>query len=206
MKFQQLLDGAEVLARSGDADVSGLEYDSRGVTPGCAFVAMRGQSSDGNRFIDAAIRRGAVAVISDNAGFQGRPDVAWARVAHGRRALASLSANFYGHPAGKLAITGVTGTNGKSTTTFLLECILESAGRGAALIGTIAYHVGGQVLPAPHTTPEALELNRLFADALRAGASEVVMEVSSHALAQERIYGIRFDVAVFTNLTRDHLD
>jgi len=206
MKFQQLLDGAEVLARSGDADVSGLEYDSRGVTPGCAFVAMRGESSDGNRFIDAAIRRGAVAVISDNAGFQGRPDVAWARVAHGRRALASLSANFYGHPAGKLAITGVTGTNGKSTTTFLLECILESAGRGAALIGTIAYHVGGQVLPAPHTTPEALELNRLFADALRAGASEVVMEVSSHALAQERIYGIGFDVAVFTNLTRDHLD
>ncbi len=206
MKFEQLLEGVEVVARAGDADVSGLQYDSRGVTPGCAFVALRGESSDGNCFIDDALRQGAAAVVSDDAAFQGRPEVAWARVPHGRRALARLSANFFGHPARKLAITGVTGTNGKSTTTFLLECILRSAGRGVALIGTIAYHVAGQVRPAPHTTPEALELNHLFADALRAHAGEVVMEVSSHALAQERTYGIGFEVAVFTNLTRDHLD
>jgi UDP-N-acetylmuramoyl-L-alanyl-D-glutamate--2,6-diaminopimelate ligase len=206
MKFQQLLDGAEVLARAGDSEVSGLEYDSHCVQPGCAFVAMRGESSDGNRYIDAALRQGAVTVVSDDAAFQGRPGLAWARVAHGRRALARLSANFYGQPAAKLAITGVTGTNGKSTTTFLLECILAAQGRGVVLVGTIAYHVGGRILPAPHTTPESLELNRLFAEAVRAGATEAVMEVSSHALAQERTYGIGFDVAVFTNLTRDHLD
>jgi UDP-N-acetylmuramoyl-L-alanyl-D-glutamate--2,6-diaminopimelate ligase len=117
-----------------------------------------------------------------------------------------LSANFFDRPAEKLAVTGITGTNGKSTTAFLLESILKAAGRESALIGTIEYHVAGKVLPAPHTTPEALDLNRLFRDALDGGTTEVVMEASSHALAQERVFGIPFDVAVFTNLTRDHLD
>ena len=206
MRFEQLLDGAEVLARDGDADVSGVEYDSRRVSPGCAFVAIRGESTDGNRYLETAVQRGAVALVSDDAGFQPLPGIAWARVAHGRRALARVSANFYGRPAEKLFITGVTGTNGKSTTTFLLESILNAAGRGTALVGTIAYHVLGQVLAAPHTTPEPLELNRIFSQAVLAGASEAVMEVSSHALAQERAHGIPFDLAVFTNLTRDHLD
>ncbi len=135
-----------------------------------------------------------------------RPDVAWAQVPHGRRALARLSANFYKKPAERLAITGITGTNGKSTTAFLLESILAAAGRKSALIGTIEYHVAGKTLPAPHTTPEALELNRILNQALGHGATETVMEVSSHALEQQRVYGIPFDVAVFTNLTRDHLD
>jgi UDP-N-acetylmuramoyl-L-alanyl-D-glutamate--2,6-diaminopimelate ligase len=117
-----------------------------------------------------------------------------------------VSANFYRRPAERLAVAGVTGTNGKSTTAFLLEAILTAAGRKTALVGTIEYHVAGKVLPAPHTTPESLDLNRLFADALRAGATDAVMEVSSHALAQQRVYGIPFDVAIFTNLTRDHLD
>jgi UDP-N-acetylmuramoyl-L-alanyl-D-glutamate--2,6-diaminopimelate ligase len=206
MTFQQLLDGAEVLAQSGDPGVSGVEYDSRLVKPGCVFVAMRGESSDGNRFIDQAIRAGAVAVVTDSATQKPRPNVGWALVPHGRRALARVSANFYKKPAERLAITGITGTNGKSTTAFLVESILTAAGRKSALIGTIEYRVAGKILPAPHTTPEALELSRIFSEALRQGATEAVMEVSSHALAQERVYGVPFDVAVFTNLTRDHLD
>jgi len=132
--------------------------------------------------------------------------VAWAVVPHGRRALARVSANFYKRPAERIAVTGITGTNGKSTTAFLVESILSAAGRKSALIGTIEYHVAGKVLPAPHTTPEALDLNRIFNEALGNGATEAVMEVSSHALAQERVFGVPFDVAVFTNLTRDHLD
>jgi UDP-N-acetylmuramoyl-L-alanyl-D-glutamate--2,6-diaminopimelate ligase len=206
MTFQQLLDGAEVLAHSGNPDVSSVEYDSRRVQPGCLFLAMRGESSDGNQFIDQAVRAGAVAVVTDSAAQSQRPGVAWAVVPRGRRALARVSANFYKKPAERIAITGITGTNGKSTTAFLLESILQAAKRKSALIGTIEYHVAGKILPAPHTTPEALELNRIFSEALGAGATEAVMEVSSHALAQERVYGVPFDVAVFTNLTRDHLD
>ena len=206
MNFQTLLDGAEILEQHGNPPVSGVEYDSRQVKPGDAFVAMRGQSSDGNKFIDKAIAAGAVAVVSDSAAEKAREGVAWARVPHGRRALARLSANFYRRPAEKLAIAGITGTNGKSTTAFLVESVLAAAGRKSALIGTIEYHVAGKILPAPHTTPEALDTNRLLAEALGNGATEAVMEVSSHALAQQRVYGIPFDTAIFTNLTRDHLD
>jgi UDP-N-acetylmuramoyl-L-alanyl-D-glutamate--2,6-diaminopimelate ligase len=206
MNFLQLLHGAEFLAQSGNPSVSGLEYDSRRVKPGDAFIAMRGEASDGNKFVDQAVASGAVAIISDSANETPREGVAWAQVPHGRRALARLSANFYKRPAERLAITGITGTNGKSTTAFLLEAILSAASRKSALVGTIEYHVAGKILPAPHTTPEALDLNRILAEALGNGATEAVMEVSSHALAQERVYGIPFDVAVFTNLTRDHLD
>jgi UDP-N-acetylmuramoyl-L-alanyl-D-glutamate--2,6-diaminopimelate ligase len=204
MTFLDLLDGVETLAQSGNPHVTGVEYDSRRVEPGNVFVAMRGESSDGNRFIDQVIAAGAAAVVTDSD--RCPESVAWAQVVHGRRALADLSANFYERPAEKLAIAGITGTNGKSTTAFILEAILSAAGRKSALIGTIEYHVGGKVLPAPHTTPEPLELQRLFHDAVAAGATEAVMEVSSHALAQQRVFGIPFDVAVFTNLTRDHLD
>ena len=206
MTFQHLLDGAEVLGQSGNPDVTGVEYDSRRVKPGCAFVAMRGESSDGNRFIDQAIQAGAVAIITDSPNEKPREGVAWALVPHGRRALARVSANFYKRPAERIAVTGITGTNGKSTTAFLVEAILSAAGRKSALVGTIEYHVAGRISPAPHTTPEALELNRLFSEALGQGAADAVMEVSSHALAQQRIFGVPFDVAVFTNLTRDHLD
>jgi UDP-N-acetylmuramoyl-L-alanyl-D-glutamate--2,6-diaminopimelate ligase len=206
MTFRELLLGAEIVARSGASSVSGLEYDSRRVKPGDVFVAMRGESSDGNKFIDKAIAAGAVAIVTDLAAEKPRAGVAWAQVLHGRRALARLSANLYQRPAERLAITGVTGTNGKSTTTFLVEAILAAAGRKSALVGTIEYHVAGKVLQAPHTTPEALELNRMLAEALGHAATEVVMEVSSHALAQQRVFGIPFDVTVFTNLTRDHLD
>lgn len=206
MTFQQLLDGAEVLSQSGDASVTGLDYDSRRIKPGHVFVAIRGETSDGNKFIDAAIARGALAVVTDSAAEPPRPGIAWAQVSHGRRALGRLSANFYKRPAERLALSGITGTNGKSTTAFLLESILQAAGRKTALVGTIEYHVAGKILPSPHTTPESLELNHLLRDALGEGATETVMEVSSHALAQQRVFAIPFDVAVFTNLTRDHLD
>src|SRR5512141_2029858 len=204
MQFLDLLQGADITAHSGNPRVTGVEYDSRRVKPGCLFVAMRGESSDGNRFLDQAIAAGAAAVVTDS---ELEPaGVAWAKVLHGRRALAGVSANFYGQPARKLGITGITGTNGKSTTAFLLEAILRAAGRNGALVGTIEYHVCGKILPAPHTTPEALDLNRLLSEGLGEGVTEAVMEVSSHALEQQRVFGIPFDVAVFTNLTRDHLD
>ena len=206
MTFQQLLQGAEVLSQSGNPGVAGVEYDSRRVRPGTVFVAMKGETSDGNRFIDQAIAAGAVAIVTDSAAETPRSGVAWAQVVNGRRALARLSANFYKRPAERIANVGITGTNGKSTTAFLVESILRAAGRKTALVGTIEYHVAGKILPAPHTTPEALELNRLLSEGLGLGVTDAVMEVSSHALEQQRVFGIPFDVAVFTNLTRDHLD
>ena len=204
MTFVDLLRGVEVLAQSGNPQVTGIEYDSRRVKSGDVFVAMKGESSDGNRFVNQAIASGAVAIVTDS---DITPkNAAWARVKHGRQALAILSANFYRHPTEQLAISGITGTNGKSTTAFLLESILQSAGNRTALVGTIEYHVAGKIIPAPHTTPESLELQRLFREAVDAGTTEAVMEVSSHALAQGRTFGVPFDVAIFTNLTRDHLD
>ncbi len=204
MNFLQLLDGSEVLAQQGNPDIAGLDYDSRRVRPGWCFVAMRGESTDGNGYIDAALAAGAVAVVSDS--LPPRADVPWAQVSHGRRALARVSANFYGRPAERLSLTGITGTNGKTTTSFLLNAMLGVAGRRSALLGTVEYRIADEVVVSPHTTPEALELNQILARAVRAGCTEAVMEVSSHALEQERVYGVPFDVAVFTNLTRDHLD
>src|SRR5882672_3539005 len=218
MNFSELLWGLGVSHSGGDPEVSGLDYNSRRVQPGFVFVAMRGESSDGNRYIDTALKQGAVAVVTDSKTQHWRQHVPWAVVSNGRRALSRMSANFYGHPAEKLKVIGITGTNGKTTTSLLCESILRHCGRSSALIGTIEYHVptassaqGGEasryrVLPSPHTTPEALELNQIFAEALAAGGTHAVMEVSSHALAQERVWGVPYEVAVFTNLTRDHLD
>ncbi len=219
MRFTDLLIGlkqgtpsdpaADVLtlhASPDNAEITGVDYDSRRIQPGFLFVAMCGETTDGNRYIDAAIKAGAVAVVSDSLAEAPRPGVAWATVQHGRRALAVVSANFYGHPERKLSLTGITGTNGKTTTAFITEGILAAAGCKSALVGTIEYHVAGRTLPAPHTTPEALELQQIFAESLAADATEVVMEVSSHALAQGRVWGLPFDTAIFTNLTRDHLD
>jgi UDP-N-acetylmuramoyl-L-alanyl-D-glutamate--2,6-diaminopimelate ligase len=206
VNFSDLLASIGISPSGGDPPILGLDYDSRRVRQGWLFVAMRGESTDGNRYIDVAIGKGAVAVVTDSEGEPRRQGVAWAVIPGGRRALASLSANFYGRPAEELKLIGVTGTNGKTTTTFLCESILRHCGKKSALIGTIEYRLPGSVRPAPHTTPEALELNQLFAEAVAAGASHAVMEVSSHALAQERVWGLRYEVAVFTNLTRDHLD
>ena len=204
MNFLQLLDGAEYLDEKGNPPIAGLDYDSRKVKPGWCFVAMRGEQTDGNRYISDAISNGAVAVVSDSA--PTREGVAWAIVPHGRRALARLSANFYRHPAEKLVITGITGTNGKTTTSFILSRMLRAAGRKIALVGTVEYRIGHETFPAPRTTPEALELNQIFSKAVNIGCTEAVLEVSSHALEQQRTFGIPFEVALFTNLTQDHLD
>lgn len=214
MTFREVLHGAEILAQIGDLDtqITGVQYDSRRIEQGNLFVAMRGESTDGNRYIDAALTKGAAAVVSDSAEEQPRTGAAWARASHGRRALGTISANFFQRPAEKLKLVGVTGTNGKTTTTFLLETMLNISSQGpVALIGTIEYHIAGRTIPAPHTTPESLDLNRMLAEATaeklgKQRAKYGVMEVSSHALAQERVHRLAFDVAVFTNLTRDHLD
>ena len=166
---------------------------------------MRGEITDGNRYIRSAIERGAVAVISDTE--QAAPaEVGFATVAHGRRALAHVAAAILGHPERKLAISGVTGTNGKTTTAFLLDSFLNDGARKTVLIGTIEYRIAGRAVASPHTTPESLDLLTVFAQGVAEEATEAVMEVSSHALDQGRVWGIPFDVAMFTNLTRDHLD
>ncbi len=192
-------------------EVCGVEYDSRRVTSGNVFVAMRGESADGNRFIEAALAQGAAAVITDSPEAyeqlkREHPGAGAALVDSGRRALAEASATWFGHPERRLAISGVTGTNGKTTTAFLLEAMLKSVGRTCVLIGTIETHAGNEVRSSPHTTPESRDLLATFADGVEAGATEAVMEMSSHALEQERVWGLPMDVAMFTNLTQDHLD
>jgi UDP-N-acetylmuramoyl-L-alanyl-D-glutamate--2,6-diaminopimelate ligase len=192
-------------------EVDGVEYDSRRVGRGDVFVAMRGEATDGNRYIEAAIAQGAAAVVTDSREAYARlrrehVGVAAALVKRGRRALAEVSAALLGHPEHELALSAVTGTNGKTTTAFLLEAMLRSVGRSCVLIGTIEMHVGNEVRMSPHTTPEASDTLRVFADGVKAGATEAVMEMSSHALEQERVWGLPVDVAMFTNLTQDHLD
>jgi UDP-N-acetylmuramoyl-L-alanyl-D-glutamate--2,6-diaminopimelate ligase len=198
-------------AGSSAAPIAGIEYDSRRVAPGAVFVAMKGGSTDGNRYVEKALAAGALGVITDSAQTFDhltvyRPGLPILHVEHGRRALAQASAAFFGHPERALASTGITGTNGKTTTAFLIESLLNAAARSTVLIGTIESHVAGQVRPSIHTTPESRDLFELMAEGVSRGATELVTEVSSHALDQGRMIGIPFDVAVFTNLTRDHLD
>ncbi len=209
--FESVVRGVDHIRRAGpNPSVAGVEYDSRRVRAGSLFVAFRGGTTDGNRYIPQAVAQGASAVVTDSAaGFAAAtayPDVAVIEVAHGRRALAAVAANFFAHPEADLKLSGVTGTNGKTTTAFLLEAMLRHQGRKTVLAGTIEYHAAGRIFPAPHTTPEARDLLELFREGVNGGATEAVMEVSSHALDQERVAGLQFDVAIFTNLTRDHLD
>jgi UDP-N-acetylmuramoyl-L-alanyl-D-glutamate--2,6-diaminopimelate ligase len=209
MRWDDVVAAMEVVERRGraDAEVCDVQYDSRRVGPGDVFVAMRGGSTDGNGFVRSAIERGAAAVVTDSAEvFAGLGDVPAALVEHGRRALAEASAEVFGHPERKLKISAVTGTNGKTTTAFLLEQMLAGVGRKCVLVGTIETRIAGAVRPSEHTTPESRDLLALFAEGVRAGCTEVVMEMSSHALEQERVWGIPVDVAIFTNLTQDHLD
>ena len=192
-------------------DVVGVQYDSRRVGAGDVFVAMRGGSLDGNGFIEKALAQGAGAVVTDSPeAYEGlrRSDAGLgaALVEHGRRGLAEVSAAIFGHPERVLAVSAVTGTNGKTTTAYLLEQMLRFAGRRCVLVGTIETHVAEEVRVSPHTTPEARDLLETFADGVRAGATEAVMEMSSHALEQERVWGVPVDVGIFTNLTQDHLD
>ncbi len=213
MLWQDLIAEITAVGSSGSSaqPVTGIEYDSRRVHPGSVFVAMKGGTTDGNRYINKAIAAGAIGIITDSSlTFDHlvvyNPDIAVVEVEHGRRALAEASAAFFGHPERKMAATGITGTNGKTTTAFLTEALLNAAARKTVLIGTIEYHVAGEVRPSLHTTPESRDLFELMAEGASRGATELVTEVSSHGLDQGRAYGIPFDVAIFTNLTRDHLD
>ena len=213
MNWNDLVAEIAAVGSSGSSseNITGIEYDSRKVRRGAVFVAMKGGTTDGNRFVDRAIAAGAAGIVSDSgATFDHmvvyRPEVPVLEVEHGRRALAQASAAFFGHPERKLAATGITGTNGKTTTAFLTEALLEQAGRTTVLIGTIEYHVAGETRPSIHTTPEPRDLFELMAEGAARGATELVTEASSHALDQRRVAEIGFDVAVFTNLTRDHLD
>lgn len=224
MRVEEALRGAEVVRRAGpNAEIAGVEYDSRRTGPGSLFLAMQGGTTDGNRYIGKAVEQGATAVVTDSAAAFAEtarrfPQIAVAEVpaGGGRRAMAAMAANFFGHPEKQLKLSGVTGTNGKTTTAFVLDAMLNSAplqhaddaraGRKTVLVGTIENHVAGAVRPAPHTTPESRDLMALWREGADAGASEAVMEVSSHALAQGRVYGMPYDVAIFTNLTQDHLD
>ena len=205
MELVALLGEAEVDGASEDPEVRGVSSDSRRISPGHVFVAVRGEKSDGNLHVGPAISAGAVAVVSE----QPRPPgigVAWVRTAHPRRALGSIAARLAGDPADRLVLAGVTGTNGKTTTAMLLSAILGRHHGGAGFIGTVGYRTGAREVPARHTTPEAPELQGLLAEMVAGGLRAAAMEVSSHALELERVAGCRFDLALFTNLTRDHLD
>ena len=187
-----------------DRDVAGIAYDSRRVQRDTLFVALRGEKSDGHNFVDQAAERGATVIVYDREAKT--PHATLVRVENARHAMADLAAAFYNRPVRRLKMAGVTGTNGKTTTTFLLKHICEKAGMRCGLIGTVRYEIGDRVLPAVRTTPESLELQELLAQMANAGCKAAAMEVSSHAITQERTRGLEFDVAVFTNLTQDHLD
>jgi UDP-N-acetylmuramoyl-L-alanyl-D-glutamate--2,6-diaminopimelate ligase len=207
MELKALMENLSPVTVEGSLDrqISGVAYDSRRVTPGMIFVAIPGGNVDGHDFVNSAIERGASAVICEKNGFY--PQRATKiKVADAREALARISSVFFDHPARKLKMIGVTGTNGKTTVAFIIKQILETAGIQTGLIGTVRYEIGERVIPAHRTTPEALEVQQMLAQMLRAGCQACVMEVSSHALEQKRVHGIEFDVVVFTNLTQDHLD
>jgi UDP-N-acetylmuramoyl-L-alanyl-D-glutamate--2,6-diaminopimelate ligase len=192
-------------------EITGVEYDSRRIKHGDVFVAMLGGATDGNQYIERALAQGAVAVITDSRKVYEQlrgehSDIASALVERGRRALAEVSLELMEHPERKLALSAVTGTNGKTTTAFLLESLLRGVGRTCVLMGTIETHVGDEVRKSPHTTSESRDVLEVFADGVKVGATEAVMEMSSHALEQERVWGLPVDVAIFTNLTQDHLD
>jgi UDP-N-acetylmuramoyl-L-alanyl-D-glutamate--2,6-diaminopimelate ligase len=203
----QALDGrVKILERQGDLGVSvkGITDDSRTASPQSLFVAVKGERVDGHHFVSAALKGGASALVAQDAvtGIS----LPFVRVEDSRRALGLLGSRFYGDPSSRIRMIGITGTNGKTTTTYVCKALLEGVGRQVGLIGTVAYQNGTSTIPAAHTTPGALELQQLLAEMVTRGCTTAVMEVSSHALAQDRTSGCECDVAVFSNLTQDHLD
>ncbi len=206
MKLKDLLQGVSVLEVTADLEqnLDEVYYDSRKVTAGSLFVAISGFASDGNRFIPMAVEKGACAVVTAK---KPQEDVPYVLVSNDRLALAQIGGNFYGHPAKNMTLIGITGTNGKTSVTMLLAQVLEKTlGTKVGLIGTMENRIGDLVIPTERTTPESFELQGLFARMRDGGCTHVVMEVSSHAIALDRVGGVDFDVAAFTNLTEDHLD
>lgn len=211
MKLSDLIKGVPVKRVTGNIgiEIQGVVYDSRQVTPGSLFVAIRGLKTDGHRYIRDAVSKGAAALlIEEEANGNMTPSVSIPvlTVSDSREAIARIAINYHGGPSNKLKLIGVTGTNGKTTTTYLIRAILEGAGHKTGLIGTVFYAYGDKVFPSVHTTPEAMEFQGLLREMADNQCRCVVTEVSSHALALKRVFGIRFSTAVFTNLTQDHLD
>lgn len=204
MKLQELLRGVAVKSSTAadDLEIREVRYDSRAVQAGDLFVAIRGFATDGHQYISKAMEQGAVAVVCEEA----PADVPAVVVENARQALAEIAANRFGHPADSMVMLGVTGTNGKTTTTYLVKHMLEDAGHKVGLIGTNQNLIGDEVIETERTTPESYELHALFARMRDAGCTHVIMEVSSHSLVLDRVYGIPFAVGAFTNLTQDHLD
>lgn len=207
MKLKKVLQGLDytIINGSDDTDINKIEYDSRNIIKGDVFFCIEGFQTDGHKFVNDAVLNGAKVVICTK-NVKYIPNCTIIKVEDTRKALAISSANFYDHPSDKIKIIGVTGTNGKTTTTFMLKSILEEAGFKVALLGTIANLIGNEKIPSHRTTPESLELHRFFNDMVNRGVDYCVMEVSSHSLSLDRVYGINFCEAIFTNLTRDHLD
>ena len=208
-KLGELLRGVEtVLPRSADRlEIRQVSCDSRKVETGALFFALHGAKADGNAFIQDAVKRGAVAVASEEPAPEEFPrELAWIRVREARKALASTAANFFDHPADALQLVAVTGTNGKTTTTSLVDAIIKASAATTGLLGTIAYHTPRGEYPAPNTTPESVDLQGFFAEIRDAGGEYAVLEASSHSLSMDRLWGCHFQAAVFTNLTREHLD
>ena len=206
MKLLELLRDIPILESnvSMDMDIAHVAYDSRKVERGGLFVAVTGFAADGNRFIPMALQKGAAVIVTAK---KPEGDVPYVLVESDRQALALIGCNFYGHPAKAMKMVGVTGTNGKTSVTLLLKHVLEkTVGAKVGLIGTTANMIGDEIIPTERTTPESIELQGLFARMRDAGCTHVVMEVSSHAIALDRVGGVEFDVAGFTNLTEDHLD
>jgi UDP-N-acetylmuramoyl-L-alanyl-D-glutamate--2,6-diaminopimelate ligase len=205
MELASVLPGAEIGSSARGLEVARVTADSRSVRPGDVFVAIRGARFDGFDYAADAIRRGAVAVVADRPASAPTP-VAWIAVGDARKALARMAARLHGDPAEKLVLAGVTGTNGKTSTTTLLEAILARRYGAAGFLGTVGYRTPRRSLAADRTTPDATVVQELLAEMVADGARAAALEVSSHALVLDRVEGCRFDVAVFTNLTRDHLD
>lgn len=206
MKLKELLNGVEVLQTTANMgqEICNVAYDSRKVVPGSLFVAITGFVTDGNKYISMALEKGAVAVVT---AVRPQTEIPYILVESDRLALAQIGSNFYHRPAEKMTLVGITGTNGKTSSTLLLKHILEKVcGAKVGLIGTMENMIGQQVIPTERTTPESLELQELFAKMVEGGCSYAIMEVSSHAIALDRVGGMIFDVAAFTNLTEDHLD
>lgn len=209
LTLRSVLEGVDVRpsAALDERRITQVANDSRKVQPGALFVAVHGVATDGNLYAKAAAERGAVAVVSEAAApASWDPSIPWIEVKEARKALAIAAANFYGQPAKALQLVGVTGTNGKTTTTSLIDSIVRASGAKSGLFGTIAYHTPRGEHPAPNTTPESVDLQSFLAETRDAGGTYATMEASSHALAMDRVWGCYFEVAVFTNLTRDHID